>query len=70
MGKIFEIQTLKANVIKSLIEALRGIFKETSIEITKKGITLCDMNQDMTIMADMILESDEFDLYKLYDEIE
>jgi proliferating cell nuclear antigen len=70
MGKIFEITTIKANIIKTLVEAMRSILKETTFSISKKGIHLSDMDCRSIIMAKMFLQAEDFDDFKVYEDID
>ena len=61
---VFKLVSVQANVIKRLVEALKEILVETNISITKEGIKLIAPNPDLTIIVDMILNAESFEVYE------
>lgn len=64
MSIIFKAKTQEAYVIKILAELLSNNIKTGCFVIDDKGIYLCMMDSNKTILIDMFLQAENFSIYK------
>jgi proliferating cell nuclear antigen PCNA len=64
MTIIFKANTQCAYTIKILAELLQNNIKTACFEIDEKGIRLCMMDHHRTILVNVLMESDNFTMYK------
>ena len=64
MTIIFKAKTNSAYTIKILAELLQNNIKTACFEITDSNISLCMMDNNRTILINLVLESENFSLYK------
>ena len=64
MTVIFKARTNNAYTIKILAELLQNNIKTACFEIDINGISLCMMDHHRTILIQVLLESENFSLYK------
>jgi proliferating cell nuclear antigen PCNA len=64
MTIIFKAKTHNAYIIKILAELLQNNIKTACFEIDINGISLCMMDHHRTILIQLLLESENFTLYK------
>ena len=68
MTIIFKAKTNNAYIIKILAELLQNNIKTACFEIDKLGIELCMMDHHRTILIQVSLKSEKFNLYKFKSE--
>jgi proliferating cell nuclear antigen len=61
--RVFEIKTLKALLIKSVIEIIKPYIKETNILINKDGIKICTLDTSKVSLTHIKLEASKFEYY-------
>lgn len=61
--RIFEIKTLKALLIKSVVEIIKPYIKETNILINKDGIKICTLDTSKVSLTHIKLEAPKFEYY-------
>lgn len=61
--RIFEIKTLKALLIKSVVEIIKPYIKETNILINKDGIKICTLDTSKVSLTHIKLEAPKFEFY-------
>jgi len=60
---VLELRTVQTHVIKTLIEALKEILTDASIEYTSDGLKLIAMDSTNTILVHLKLHGDKFEKY-------
>lgn len=63
MTRKFELKTIQVGAIKSLIEALKEMLTETTLEISPKGIKITATDPSCVIMVHLFLEAENFESY-------
>ena len=61
--RVFEIKTLKALLIKSVVEIIKPYIKETNILINKDGIKICTLDTSKVSLTHIKLEAPKFEYY-------
>ena len=64
MPSIFKVKTCDAYSIKVLSELLQNNLKTALFKVNKDGITLRMINNNLSILIDLVLEANKFNLYK------
>lgn len=64
MTIIFKCKTHEGYIIKVLAELLQNNIKTACLEIDKSGISLCQMDNNRTILVSFKLDSENFSMYK------
>lgn len=59
----FYCKTIKSNIIKTLIEALKDILSDINFKLTKTGINFITLDQARCCLVQMKLVSKKFELY-------
>lgn len=60
----FELRTVQVGAIKSLVEALREILTETTLELSYKGIRITATDPSVTILVHLSLNAENFEYYQ------
>jgi proliferating cell nuclear antigen len=65
---VFEVRTVQVSVIKTLIEALKDLLTDTTVDVTPSGIRLIATDTAMVVLVNLRLYSDRFEFYKCAEE--
>ncbi len=63
--KLFEIKTIKCNILKVLFESLKSIVSEANLIISNDGIKICKLDNLNTILIYAKLERDQFEIFNV-----
>jgi len=62
-GNLFEIRTVQAGAVRTLIEALKEILTEANLEFDSQGIKVMAVDETHTVLVYLRLHADRFETY-------
>jgi len=63
MSNILEIRTVQSSAFKILIEALKELLTETTIEFDETGMKIVSMDTSMVVLVHLKLDANKFEYY-------
>jgi len=63
MSNILEIRTVQSSAFKILIEALKELLTETTIEFDESGMKIVSMDTSMVVLVHLKLDANKFEYY-------
>ena len=62
-GNLFEVSTVQAGAVRTMVEALKEILTEANLEFDSQGIKIMAVDETHTVLVYLRLHADRFEKY-------